>query len=1052
MIDWFARNHVAANLLLFSIIISGLYSLNNSLLLDMFPETEPDIISVSVPLRGATPEDMELGVAIRIEEAVQDLEGIDQIVSRSVEGSTTVSIEVDSDYDPRELLNDIKNRVDAINTFPADTEKPVVSLAQRTRAVISVVVAGDYREEEIRGFAEQVRDELLRVDGITQVQLDAVRQYEISIEASQDRLREFQLTLADIAQAVQRSSLDISAGNVRTDGGDVLIRSKGQAYRRAEFEDIVVKTNPDGSIIRVADVAMVDDGFQEVLLKAGFNGEFAALIQVYRIGSQDMMDIADKAKRYIAGKQAALPAGITLGYWNDRSLYLKARLNTLLRNGIQGAILVILLLAMFLRPAVALWVFIGVPASFLGALIVMPLTGVTINMISLFGFIVVLGIVVDDAIVTGENIYSRLRRGDDPLVASIQGTKQVAVPVTFGILTTIAAFSPLAFVEGRMGDFMGAIPAVVIPCLLFSLIESKFVLPAHLKTVRVPQDGAALTGFSGFQRRFADGFERCILEYYQPLLRFALSHRYSVIATFLGILLITLALVLSGWAKFVFFPRVEGDVAVVNLTMPAGTPFEVTDRHMQRITRAAFDLQQKYPNGEGGESLIRNILSTSGSANISMGDSPSGRAQGGSDNRGQVLVETVASDERRTDISTNDLLREWRRTVGVIPGAESLTYRAELIRTGDPINIQFSAHSLETLAEIGDKVKQRLATYPTVFDIADSLSDGKEEIQIELTPQGHVLGLTRAAIASQVSQAFRGFEAQRIQRGRDDIRVIVRLPREERSATSTLDEYLITTPDGRRVPLAHVATLTPGKGPSAIKRVNRYRTMNVTADIDKDQTNMTVLKADLDEYLQTLLRNYPGVTYTLEGEAREQRQSFASLQWGMIAVLFVIYMLLALPLKSYIQPLIVMSVIPFGIIGAVWGHWLMGRDLTFPSMLGLMALSGVVVNDSLVLVDFINQQKAQGKTTLDAVLNAGVARFRAVLLTSLTTFFGLLPLLFEKSVQAQFLIPMAISLAFGILFATLITLVMIPVNVIILEDLRRLLSIPPTPQRQETTQ
>jgi len=1050
MIDWFARNHVAANLLLFSIILGGLYSLNTSLLLDMFPETEPDVITVSVPLRGATPEDLELGVAIRIEEAVQDLEGIDEIVSRSVEGSTSVSIEVDSDYDLRALLNDVKNRVDSINTFPADTEKPVVSLGQRTRSVISVVVAGAYQEQEIRGFAEQVRDELLRIDGITQVSLDAVRNYEISIEASQDSLREFQLTLADIAQAVQRSSLDVSAGNVHTDGGDVLIRAKGQAYRRAEFEDIVVKTNPDGSIIRVADVATVNDGFQEVLLKAGFNGEFAAVVQVYRIGNQDVIDIADKVKHYIAGKQATLPAGITLGYWNDRSQYLKARLGTLLQNGIQGGILVILLLAMFLRPAVALWVFIGIPASFLGALIIMPLSGVTINMISLFGFIIVLGIVVDDAIVTGENIYARLRRGEDPLQASIQGTRQVAVPVTFGILTTIAAFSPLAFVEGRMGDFMGAIPAVVIPCLLFSLIESKLVLPAHLKTVRVRNSAATLTGFSGFQQRFADGFERCILDYYRPLLRFALAHRYSVIAAFLGVLLITLALVLSGWAKFVFFPRIEGDTAIVTLTMPAGTPFEVTDRHMQRITGAAFDLQRKHTNGAGGESLIRNILSTTGSAGMRMGGGPATGAAGGGDNRGQVMIETVPSDARRTDVSTTDLLREWRRAVGVIPGAESLTYRAELIRTGDPLDIRFSGHSLETLAELGEQVKQRLATYPTVFDIADSLSDGKEEIQIELTPQGHVLGLTRAAIASQVSQAFRGFEAQRIQRGRDDIRVIVRLPREERSVTSTLDEYLITTPEGRRVPLAHVATLTPGKGPSAIKRINRYRTMNVTADVDKEETNMTVLKADLDAYLQALLQNYPGVTYTLEGEAREQRRSFESLQWGMIAVLFVIYMLLALPLKSYIQPLIVMSVIPFGIIGAVWGHWIMGRDLTFPSMLGLMALTGVVVNDSLVLVDFINQQKAQGKTTLEAVLNAGVARFRAVLLTSLTTFFGLLPLLFEKSVQAQFLIPMGISLAFGILFATLITLIMIPVNVIIADDLRRLLSIPPTPRRQES--
>ena len=417
-------------------------------------------------------------------------------------------------------------------------------------------------------------------------------------------MREFNLTLADIARSVQRSSLDISAGNVRTDGGDVLIRSKGQAYRRVQFEDIVVKTNPDGSIIRVADVAQVNDGFEEVLLKTGFNGEFAAMIQVFRVGDQDVLDVAQKVKDYIAARQATLPAGMILDYWNDRSSFLKARLGTLVKNGIQGSILVIVLLTMFLRPAVALWVFIGIPVSFLGALMLLPLGGITINMLSLFGFIVVLGIVVDDAIVTGENIYTRLREGGDPLVASIQGTKQVAVPVTFGILTTIAAFSPLAFVEGRMGDFMGAIPAVVVPCLVFSLIESKLVLPAHLKTVRVRNDPAALSGFSRFQQRFADGFEQFIIDYYRPLLRYSLDNRYSVIAAFLGFLVLTLTLVLSGWARFVFFPRIEGDVATVTLTMPVGTPFQVTDRHMQRITDAAFELKRKYTNGAGGSRLF----------------------------------------------------------------------------------------------------------------------------------------------------------------------------------------------------------------------------------------------------------------------------------------------------------------------------------------------------------------------------------------------------------------------------------------------------------------
>ena len=1030
MIAWFARNHVTANLLLCGIVIGGLYSLFTQLNLDLFPIIEPQVIKVVVPLRGATPEDIELGVAIRIEEAVQDLEGVSQIISRSREGRAEINIEIDSDYVPRELLSDIKNRVDSINTFPADTEKPVISLTQRIRPVLSVVVAGVHAENEVRDFAEQVRADMLRLEGVTQVQLDAVRKYEISIEASQHRLREYGLNLADIAHAIQRSSLDISAGNVRTQAGNVLIRSKGQAYRRVEFENIVVKTSAQGSIIRVGDVATVNDGFEEVALRTGFNGEYAAMIQVYRVGDQDAIEIADKVKDYIANKADSLPAGMFMDYWRDRSSYLKARLGTLVSNGIQGGILVIILLSLFLRPAVAFWVFIGIPVSFLGVLMVMPLTGVTINMVSLFGFIIVLGLVVDDAIVTGENIYTRLREGGDPLTASITGARQVAVPVTFGVLTTIAAFSPLAFVEGRMGDFMGAVPAVVIPCLLFSMIESKLVLPAHLKTIKL-NNGSPERGLSRFQRRFADGFEASIIRYYRPLLHYCLHNRYSVVAVFLGALVLTLSLVFSGWAKFVFFPRVESDVGTATLTMPVGAPFAVTDTHIQRITDAAFELKAKYTNGPGGEPLIRDILSTTGSA----------RTLGNGDQYGQVVFEAVPSDERRVRISTYDLLREWRRMIGGVPGAESLTFRAELINTGDPINIQLSSPSLDDLEQVAAVVKQRLTTYPAVFDIVDSLSDGKEELRIELTPQGHLLGLTRAAIANQVSQAFRGFEAQRIQRGRDDVRVIVRLPQAERSVTDTLDEYLIRTPDGRTAPLSHVAVLEPGQSPAVIKRIDRYRTVNVVADVDKQSVNMKVLLGDLEAYLQALLPNYPGLAYTLEGEAREQRLSFQSLYFGIAVLLFLVYALLALPLKSYIQPLVVMSVIPFGIIGAIWGHWIMGRDLTFSSMLGLMALIGVVVNDSLVLVDFINQRRAQGLGLYEAVAQAGVARFRPVLLTSLTTFLGLLPLLFEKSLQAQFLIPMAISLGFGILFATLITLLMVPANILLLADLQRLLKI-----------
>ncbi len=1029
MIAWFARNSVAANLLMVTIILAGFLAMKTELTLDVFPDADPDTIRVSVSLRGATPEDIELGVATRIEEAVQDLEGIDKITSTSREGATTVVLEVDSDYETRDLLDDVKSRVDAINTFPADTEKPVISLAIRKRAVIDVVIAGEYSEEEILTYAEQVRDDLLRIDGITQAELDSVRNYEIAVEASQHKLREFNLTLADLAQAIRNSSLDISAGNLRAAGGDVLIRSKGQAYRRTDFESVVVKTNPDGSIIRLMEVAQVNDSFEEESLKTRFNGDNAAFVKIYRVGNQSALAISAKVKEYIEDKTQVVPVGISLSYWDDDAQILKNRLGILANSAMQGAILVILLLTLFLRPAIAIWVFIGIPVSFLGAIAIMSVFDISLNIMSAFGFIIVLGIVVDDAIVTGENVYTHLRASDSGLQAAIHGTREVAIPVTFGVLTTAVAFAPLGFLEGRLGTFFAPIAAVVIPVLLFSLIESKFVLPAHLKHIKLDSAEKQQRGLQLWQKNFADGFERLIIKYYKPLLKLTTDHRYATLAAFIGVFILILALISSGWTRFVFFPRIEGETATATLKMPVGTPFEATDRYIQRIAEAAERLQEKYTDADTNQSPIIHILATTGS---------SGGRSANASNLGRVQFEVTPKEERSGSdgVTTGGLVQEWRRMIGTLPGAESLAFRADFFRPGSPIDAQFSGNSLQTLSEIGDKVKERLATYPTVFEISDSLSDGKEELRLELTRQGHVLGLNRANIVGQVSQAFKGLEAQRIQRGRDDIRVLVRFPPQERSTVDTLNEMLIQTPNGSQVPLSNVATFTPGKGPSQITRIDRYRVLNVTAEIEKDKTNMTVLQADLREYIDELLFQYPSISYTLEGEAKSQRETFGSLQSGLIAVIFIIYCLLALPLRSYVQPLIVMSVIPFGLIGAVIGHWILGYNLSILSILGLMALLGVVINDSLVLVDYINQRMRGGDSVRDAVMRAGVARFRPVFLTSLTTFFGLLPLMLEPSTTAQFLIPMGISLGFGILFATLITLIMIPANILIVEDLK----------------
>ena len=1019
MIAWFTKNHVAANLLLISILLAGLFSVSTQIPLEVFPSFEADRISVSVTLRGSTPEDVEKGVAIRIEEAVQDLEGIKRITSRSSEGSASVSIEVDTGYDPRELLADIKSRVDAINTFPVDAEKPVVALAQRTREVIAVTVSSEYGEKETLEYAEHVRDDLLRLPEITQVELSGVRDYEIAIEVSQDTLRQYDLRLSDISSAISNSSTDVSAGNLKTEGGDVLIRSKGQAYRKDEFAQVVVKYQADGTIIRLGDIARITDDFEETPVRTRFNGKQAAFIDVYRIGPQSAIEVADAVKNYITEHQSQLPEGVELSFWDDDSEIVKSRIATLTTNAIQGGILVLALLTLFLRPAIAFWVFIGIPVSFMGAFLAMPIFGITLNVMSLFGFILVLGIVVDDAIVTGENVYTHLKTAENGEQAAIRGTQEVATPVTFGVLTTVAAFLPLAFIEGNRGALFAQIPVVVIPVLLFSLIESKFVLPAHLKYLKLRSEKANPSKLQQFQQRFADGFEHAIMKYYQPLLNVALKNKLATVSLFVGIFFIILTLITSGWTKFIFFPRIPSETVRAELTFPAGTPFEVTNKYIIDMSDKAKELQDKYRD-EDGQSVILNILATTG-------------GRGGSSNTGSVRFEITPAEKRESDIGSRELASEWRDLIGIIPGAESVTFRAEFGRSSDPIDVQLSGSSIDTLEAVAEKVKERLATYPTVYEIADSMSDGKDELQIELTEQGLALGLNRVDVSQQVRNSFFGAQVQRIQRGRDDVRVMVRLPIEERRSVADLTDILIKTPTGGTVPLSHVATLVPGQSPSSIYRIDRYRTLNVTADVEKSNTNMTVLQADLKTYLDELMVQYPGVDYSLEGEAKEQRESFGSLAWGLVFVFFIIYALLAIPFKSYMQPLIVMSVIPFGMIGAVMGHWVMGMELTIMSLLGMLALIGVVVNDSLVLVDFINKKREEGGDLLETVKLAGAARFRPVMLTSLTTFIGLMPLLFEKATQAQFLIPMAVSLGFGIIFATLITLLLVPVNYLLME-------------------
>ncbi len=1031
LIDWFARNPVAANLLMMVILLMGGFSMFKLIPLEVFPDIESDVINVTVSYPASSPKEIEKGISILIEESVFDLQGIKKITSQSLEGASLVTIEVDKGYDKRDLLNDVKSRVDAINEFPVDAERAKVSIAQRKHEVIGVVVSGVQNEKELRVLAERVRDEINSLPGVTQVFLDSVRAFELTIEIPEVILREYALSMESIAQAIRQSSIDLSAGTVRTEGDEVYIRTKGQAYTIDDFRRIPIVSLPSGGQLTLGDLAVLRDGFEEDPIKVRFNNKQGIPIEVYRVGTQSAIDVANAVKDYIDSVQSTLPAGAHIDYWRDRSKIVKARLNTLINSAVQGGFLVLVLLALFLRPAVAFWVCVGIPISFMGGFLMMPYLGVTLNIFSLFAFILVLGIVVDDAIVTGENIYAHFQRNDSPLDAVIKGTQEVSIPVTFGVLTTIAAFIPLALIEGSRSILFTQIPLVVVPVLLFSLVESKFILPAHLRHLKpISVNPQTQSIFSRVQQSIANGLERAILKYYRPSLVIALKNRYLTLSLFVGVGLIIVALISSGWMRFVFFPRVESEVARAYLTMPAGTAFETTDHYIGKMTEAALALQDKYRDSDG-HSVISNILSTSGHA---------GGSGKSNSSKGRVFFEIDSPEIRTVNVRSTELVTEWRKMIGDIPGAETLTFRAEIGRSGDPIDIQFSGQDFAKLSQIAAEMKQELSRYPNVFDIGDSLAEGKKELEIKLKPIAQRIGLSLSEVTRQVRHAFWGLEVQRIQRGREDVSIMLRYPENERVSLSRLSDLLIRLPSGQTIPFSEVANLEATTSLSSITRIDRERTLNVLADVNKEEADMEAIKRNIVAFLDAALPRYPGIHYSLEGEAKEQAESFQSLRWGLIGLLFVIYALLAIPFASYVQPLIVMSIIPFGMMGAIFGHGLMGMDLTLLSLMGMLALSGVVVNDSLVLVDYINRHSQTTEKLLEAISNAGSARFRPVLLTSLTTFAGLMPLIFEKSTQAQFLIPMAVSLGFGILFATFVTLILVPTNYMILEDIRKLLN------------
>ncbi|MFN7139047.1 MAG: efflux RND transporter permease subunit [Limisphaerales bacterium] len=1054
-IAWFARNGVAANLLLLVIAVGGFLSLT-TIKKEVFPEFSSDMITVSMVYRGAAPEEVEEAVCVRIEEAVQGLDGVKRIRSVASEGSGTVVIELLPGADPRKTLDDVKARVDAIDTFPEQTDKAVIQELIIKSQVINVAVSGKADETTLKRLGERVRDEISNIPGITQAQLVVARPYEVSIELSEQALRRYGLTFDEVAEAVRRTSLDLPGGSIKTDGGEFLLRVKGQAYRAPEFERIPIRTRPDGTRLHLGDVATVIDGFSETEQSARFNNEPAVAIQVFRVGNQSALQISKDIKAYVQEAQVRMPEGIQLTAYQDYSEYLRSRLNLLLRNAGVGLLLVFCVLALFLRFRLAIWVSIGIPISFLGTLWLMPGLDVSINMLSLFAFLLVLGIVVDDAIVVSENIYTHVQNGKSGMEAAIAGARQVAVPVIFSVLTTVAAFAPMAMVGGNTGKVLKAIPFIVIPTLLFSLIESMLVLPNHLSTLKPNRDNEKRSGFHPFlvvQSAFSNGLNRFIQKVYRPFLDWCLSWRYVTLSVGLAMLILCFGFVGGGWLKFQFFPPVEGDDIAAFITMPEGTPPEVVRAAVQQIEDASVQLQNELADqrtSDGG-SLFRHTLTSVGDQPFRTAVSKNGGGTGqsfGKPNAGEVHIQLAPSEVRSLPATT--IVNRWRELTGNVPDAVELTFSSALFSSGNAIDVQLTGPNVNELRLAAEAVKAKLSEFPAAIDIADSYRAGKQEIKLSIKPSAEALGLTLDDLARQVRQAFYGEEAQRIQRGRDDVRVMIRYPENERRSLANLENMRVRLPDGTEVPFSAVANAEFGRGYANIVRVDRQRSINVTADVDRSKGESDpILKSLREELLPGLVQQYPGLKFDFEGEKREQNETMSGLGRGFVLACFMIFALIAIPLKSYIHPLVVMSAIPFGFVGAILGHMVMGIHLTVLSMFGFVALAGVAVNDSLVLVDFINRARREGISMWDAVHQAGVLRFRPILLTSLTTFAGLMPLILEKSVQAQFLIPMAVSLGFGVLYCTVTSLILVPALYMIIEDIKGIFISEPAPEKQE---
>ncbi|PSW55957.1 efflux RND transporter permease subunit [Photobacterium leiognathi] len=1019
LIAWFAHNHVAANLLMLVVMLGGLFSIS-LINKEIFPAFALNRIMISASYPGASPEDIEQSINVKIEQSLDNVKNIKRIQSVASQGSASLTLELESEADLEQVLDDVKQQIEAISTFPVNMETPLVKRAEFTSNVVFISLYGNLNERQLKEYAKQVRDDILQQTDASDVVVSGVKDYEIAIDVSENALRKYGLTFEQVAQVVQQRSIDLPGGMIKAKDGDLLVRTNGQLYNGDGFSSIVLQTRPDGSRLYLSDVATIADGFIEDRILNRFNRERAAVIQVRNLTDEDATKIAEQVGKYVEQAQTKLPTGVYLDSWGDMSHYLEGRLNMMLSNMFYGGILVFIILALFLDIRVAFWVILGIPFCFLGTLLFMPtpLVAVSINLISLFGFILVLGIVVDDAIVVGESVYSEVEDKGQSIDNVIVGAKKVAIPATFGVLTTMAAFIPMLISDAPRTEFFKAIAWVVLLCLTFSLIESKLILPAHLARARLAQGKSRTNALSRLKQRFNLAVDRFINQGYRRFISVCIVHRYSVLATFSGILMLAIALVASGQLRWVFFPNLPSDYIQVNVDMNISSSDENNAKVAAQIEEALYQTDAEIFQ-ELGVHVVKHTF-------INM------------ENRQDLFVLAELHKTETLPITSFEILKQWQAQLPPLVGVKNITFEASIGRKQSDVQFSLKGDDLAQLAQASKAMQQLLYQYDGTLNIKDDLSSPTPEVKLQLTKAGEALGLSLASLASQVRHAFYGYEVQRVLRNNEEIKVMVRYPQQERSTIGYLENMKVILPNGHFVPFTEVAKANIESSYTSINRVDRKRSVIVSANVDKSQTSPSDIYNDiLENKLDQLRQAFPSVKFALDGRAKDEKNTKGSLIRDSILALITIFALMAIPLRSYSQPLIIMSVIPFGIIGAIAGHYLAGLTLNLLSVFGILALAGVVVNDSLVLVSFINRALKQGVPLEQAVVNAGCSRFRAIVLTSLTTFFGLAPILLEDSLQAQIVIPMATSLAFGILFATVVTLLLVPSLYLILADIKR---------------